>query len=70
MSKAKVSLSPQKFAAVIFDMDGVVTRTAHVHAAAWKKMFDAFLAEHAQRSDEEFQPGDRFGSDLAWHNGH
>ena len=29
--------------AVIFDTDGVVTRTASVHAAAWKEMFDAFL---------------------------
>lgn len=34
-------------AAVIFDTDGVVTRTASVHAAAWKEMFDAFLAERA-----------------------
>ena len=29
--------------AVIFDVDGVVTRTASVHAAAWKAMFDSFL---------------------------
>ncbi len=31
--------------AVIFDMDGVVTDTAAVHAAAWKKLFDAVLAD-------------------------
>lgn len=31
--------------AVLFDMDGVVTRTAGVHAAAWKQLFDAFLAD-------------------------
>ena len=29
--------------AVIFDMDGVVTQTAVVHASSWKKLFDAFL---------------------------
>ena len=29
--------------AVIFDLDGVVTQTARVHAAAWKEMFDGFL---------------------------
>lgn len=33
------------FEAVIFDMDGVITQTARVHAQAWKKMFDDFLAE-------------------------
>lgn len=32
------------YAAVIFDMDGVVTDTASLHAAAWKALFDAFLA--------------------------
>jgi len=31
--------------AVIFDMDGVVTDTAAVHAAAWKRLFDAVLAD-------------------------
>lgn len=33
--------------AVIFDTDGVVTRTATVHFAAWKQVFDNFLATHA-----------------------
>jgi beta-phosphoglucomutase family hydrolase len=32
------------FDAAIFDMDGVITRTARLHAAAWKELFDAFLA--------------------------
>lgn len=36
-------LCPQR--AVIFDMDGVVTDTASVHAAAWKQLFDAILAD-------------------------
>lgn len=33
--------------AAIFDTDGVVTRTASVHFAAWKAVFDPYLAEHA-----------------------
>jgi alpha,alpha-trehalase len=36
--------------AVIFDMDGVVTDTARVHAAAWEELFDAYLAERAPGS--------------------
>jgi len=38
--------------AVIFDTDGVVTRTASVHAAAWKEMFDAFLGARATAPGE------------------
>jgi alpha,alpha-trehalase len=34
--------------AVVFDMDGVVTETASVHAAAWKRLFDEFLAARGQ----------------------
>ena len=38
--------------AVIFDMDGVVTDTASVHAAAWKRLFDAYLEERSRRTGE------------------
>jgi phosphoglycolate phosphatase-like HAD superfamily hydrolase len=31
------TLSPRDYDAVLFDLDGVLTRTASVHAAAWKK---------------------------------
>jgi trehalose 6-phosphate phosphatase len=37
----------QQLEAVIFDTDGVVTQTAAVHFAAWKDVFDEFLAAHA-----------------------
>ncbi len=47
-------ISPEQFDAVIFDMDGVVTQTAHVHAAAWKKMFDTYLAARAERTGESY----------------
>ena len=47
-----------RFDAVVFDMDGVVTQTATVHAAAWKALFDAFLEERAGRTGESFRPFD------------
>jgi beta-phosphoglucomutase family hydrolase len=40
--------------AVVFDMDGVVTQTALVHAAAWKRMFDDALRERAGRTGTTF----------------
>lgn len=45
--------------AVIFDLDGVVTRTADVHAAAWKQLFDEYLAERTRRLGGSFRPFDR-----------
>ncbi|MEV5187056.1 HAD family hydrolase [Streptomyces werraensis] len=44
---------PEDIEACLFDLDGVVTNTAVVHAAAWKEMFDAFLRE---RDGERFAP--------------
>jgi beta-phosphoglucomutase family hydrolase len=41
--------------AVIFDLDGVITRTASVHSAAWKQMFDEFLKTHAEKTGEPFR---------------
>lgn len=35
---------PEGITTLLFDLDGVITRTAVVHAAAWKEMFDAYLA--------------------------
>jgi len=42
---------PSPLEAVVFDTDGVVTRTAAVHFAAWKQVFDPFLAAHATGDD-------------------
>ena len=36
------------YAAVLFDLDGVVTPTAEVHMRAWAEMFNAFLVEYAE----------------------
>lgn len=46
------------FDAVIFDMDGVVTRTAGLHAAAWKELFDDYLRRRAARTGSRFEPFD------------
>jgi beta-phosphoglucomutase family hydrolase len=49
---------PDVVAACLFDMDGVVTKTAVVHAAAWKAMFDEFLEARAQADGTPFVPFD------------
>jgi beta-phosphoglucomutase family hydrolase len=45
----------------LFDLDGVLTQTAKVHAAAWKEMFDAFLRRRAAEQGEDFVPFDAAG---------
>lgn len=49
---------PDHVHACLFDLDGVVTQTALVHAAAWKQMFDAYLRARAARTGESFVPFD------------
>jgi beta-phosphoglucomutase family hydrolase len=49
---------PAGIKACLFDLDGVLTQTARVHAAAWKKMFDAFLRKRAEQTGEPFVPFD------------
>ncbi len=44
--------------AAVFDLDGVVTFTARVHAAAWKQLFDDYLRSRAQRFGEPFRAFD------------
>jgi beta-phosphoglucomutase-like phosphatase (HAD superfamily) len=43
------------FDAVIFDLDGVITKTALVHSSAWKKMFDGYLRERETKYGESFR---------------
>ncbi len=50
------SVNRNDFDAVIFDLDGVVTRTASVHAGAWKQVFDEFLSQRAERTGARFEP--------------
>lgn len=49
---------PSAITACLFDLDGVLTRTAKVHAAAWKQMFDAFLLARSERTGGPFHPFD------------
>jgi len=45
-----------RFDAVLFNMDGVLTATAEMHAIAWKEMFDKYLKERVKRLGEPFRP--------------
>jgi beta-phosphoglucomutase family hydrolase len=47
---------PEQITACLFDLDGVLTKTAVVHEAAWKQMFDAYLRQRADRTGTPFVP--------------
>ena len=49
---------PDGVTACLFDLDGVLTQTAKVHAQAWKAMFDDFLKDWAGKHGQEFVPFD------------
>jgi len=54
--------------AVIFDMDGVVTRTARLHVRAWRRLFDEYLDARRARG-ETHRPFDPVKDYLAWVDG-
>jgi len=47
---------PDNIRACLFDLDGVLTQTAKVHAKAWKQMFDGYLRDRAKARGEDFRP--------------
>jgi beta-phosphoglucomutase family hydrolase len=49
---------PGDIHACLFDLDGVLTQTAQLHAAAWKEMFDEFLRSRADATGTPFEPFD------------
>jgi beta-phosphoglucomutase family hydrolase len=49
---------PARIRACLFDLDGVITKTDAVHAAAWGEMFDAYLRQHAAETGQPFRPFD------------
>jgi beta-phosphoglucomutase family hydrolase len=57
------------FNAVIFDMDGVITKTALTHAAAWKKMFDEYLRKREVEHGEKFVEFTHAGDYLPYVDG-
>jgi beta-phosphoglucomutase family hydrolase len=50
---------PAGITTCLFDLDGVLTQTAKIHAQAWKQMFDDFLRDWSERAGEPFEPFDR-----------
>ena len=52
---------PDGIRGCLFDLDGVLTQTAKVHAAAWKEMFDDYLRKRAKQTGEPFVPFDPVG---------
>jgi beta-phosphoglucomutase family hydrolase len=51
------TVTPDKFDAVLFDLDGVITATARIHASAWKQAFDEILKKRA--GGGSFKPFDK-----------
>lgn len=58
MSKQTLSIEAARYRAIIFDMDGVITRTAAIHAQAWKEMFDGFLRRQEGHTGQFQKPFD------------
>jgi beta-phosphoglucomutase family hydrolase len=58
VSHLNSSITSNQFDAVLFDLDGVITATAKVHAVCWKRAFDGFLKQRAEKTGEPFQPFD------------
>lgn len=46
----------ERYDAVLFDLDGVITNTATLHATCWKQMFDEYLQKRATQRGEAFRP--------------
>jgi len=45
-----------EYKAVLSDLDGVITKTARVHATAWKRLFDDYLAQVSSQTGTAFEP--------------
>jgi beta-phosphoglucomutase family hydrolase len=54
----RIAITRDQYDAVLFDLDGVITDTANMHAACWKQMFDPYLQKRAVERGESFRPFD------------
>ena len=54
----RLPITHDRYDAILFDLDGVLTSTAAIHATAWKQMFDGYLARRAQQRGEPFRAFD------------
>jgi beta-phosphoglucomutase family hydrolase len=64
-----ITFYPQDYEAVLFDLDGVLTKTAQVHASAWKKLFDSFFEHLHTLSGNTFVPFDIINDYSKYVNG-
>lgn len=62
-TKRMLGLSPEVLACV-FDLDGVLTASAGIHAAAWEETFDEFLSHRVESTGERFAPFKPFNRDA------
>ena len=58
VEKTTHTITRDRYDAVLFDLDGVITDTAKLHAACWKQMFDEYLQKRATERGEAFRPFD------------
>ncbi len=54
-----ITIQTSEYDAIVFDLDGVVTDTAGVHASAWKQLFDEVLKKEADKTGTQFVPFDK-----------
>ncbi|HTN24970.1 MAG TPA: beta-phosphoglucomutase family hydrolase [Solirubrobacteraceae bacterium] len=66
---AAATVDLERYDAVLFDLDGVLTSTASLHTACWKHVFDDFLARTAQRTGEAQAPFDAGADYLRYVDG-
>jgi trehalose 6-phosphate phosphatase len=62
-------LADANYDAVLFDLDGVLTDAARIHAKAWKRMFDAYLLKRGAARNEKYQPFDSESDYLQYVDG-
>lgn len=60
MSKTamQLAISPKLYEAVIFELDGVLTKTEKVHTAAWQALFDDYLKERSEKDGKTYSSFD------------
>jgi trehalose 6-phosphate phosphatase len=63
--RTNIILSRHDYDGAFFDMDGVLTDSTRLHAAAWRRLFDDFLRRHAAATEANFVPFDK--SDYLTH---
>ena len=66
-TKTRFVISKSKFDAVIFDLDGVITQSAKIHAKAWKEMFDDYLSVRSKKEGVHYDPFNiKKGTTITW----